>query len=345
VQFRLIKWVLFFLCGSAYSYFPNPVHDGAWKLKKRLLNLSPREIPAWARPTSSTTFELRNIYHQKQSWKAQINIEEVEKAVLYTNPIIFNEFHIATGFLFKHGVNLQLQSEPRKTARVRFLIFGTGPTFPMSLGALGGQQNISTTAETAEVFLDTHPESNKHLVPIDSARVSIKTLLLAHVEEATRFYFLQMIRMSYMDLRPDAPEGQDPFKFARYVIPHENCVSTAIRNLSLALYPQFRAELLSDPHVKKDISSFEGAPDARELAKRLRIYSSAAAELFPFVEELISSGPESNEFATPINLGEYPQSEKAVQLAREYSKGVGSRLNSMSLPGRARRFLEHVRVR
>jgi hypothetical protein len=310
--------------------------------KIALMTLPADRSPTLIEDMGQDDLLIRNIVDGNQLFQTRVRPSQITNIYIYNVPLPLGQFHFSAGFEFRQPLQLMAQDKSGKKISTRILVMGTGPTISMSMGAMVGTHNISMRTKSLEQLQRELPSMLQHQRTVNQNKVDPQRLLYAFAEEASRTYFLQQLRVSLIDLRPET-SARDSFKIGRYTVLAENCVSSGVRNFSMALSPQYYEQILSHPTLKKDISSFKGVMSEQTMRRNLKLWFTAAKELDGRLARQLNQRNNTELFAQPLDLSTASSTlREAVEVAKEHAKGIGSTENRVALPTRARAFINFM---
>ena len=224
------------------------------------------------------------------------------------------------------------------------LVMGSCPTITFGIETLLGKENISMRTSSIEEFEKVLDHPSKNQWPINPDVINLPKLLMTFFEESNRTYFMFDLRVAMLNANENTDRNTvvdcDPIKLGRYNLLGENCISSAIRNISLAVNSSYYDEILKNQVLKKDIKNLI-SEDVNVLESSFKIFSTAVDTLNKMLTTQLKS--DSTVFDSPINLESAPESVlNCYKLIQERNADKKIMSSSLSLPARALSFIKLI---
>jgi hypothetical protein len=292
----------------------------------------------------SGLFILHNIIHKHLSWTATLDLGQVEHVEILTDPLPAGQFHAEIALVLKSPLSLsRLDNQGAvQNDSISVLTIGTGPRLPFISAVIESQQSLSTLYRSLEENLQDAPRCLEFRRVLKSDRINQNILILAFLEESTRLAFFEKYRLLSMRLE-NGNKVKDAIKLERYRLLTENCVTSTVRNLAVALNEQDRQWVMDHRRLLWGMRSFNNAPSESELLERLQFFASALEQISPDIANL-KSLPASQWNTFSEGVLEKNQALFADALSREldWENHFGGREMSISLPFHAKVLFDHV---
>jgi hypothetical protein len=321
--------------------------------RKYIVNLKHtmlKSLPFHAKATIIRTTEnenefiVENIAHENKVWKGRFNAKNIESTWSIRQKLFLGQFHLSIGFKFKRPVTLvSMEPGDKSRSQTKTITMGTGPTFNNGLSTFLNFYNISMRTQTIELVLATVPDSVETQERLDSVKVDNTKLFIAFAEESNRTYFIQQLRLARLDGRKGDNIVRDPMKLGRYKIFSSNCITSVVRNVSMALYPEYQQMVLDHEPLKKNIRSFESVLSQSELVERIKIFEKGASELDRSLQNQVKA--KNLNLENPADVSAKSNFVRLSQdLAVDYANTFG-RDNKIIMPKKSNDFMDLVEVK
>jgi hypothetical protein len=332
---------LFFLSASL-SFVPSAFSIDAAQLRSQMLLSPPAEEAGYSVPLSGDhhLYALHHVIHRHKSWSAQLDLSEVDHVEILTDPLPLGQFHSEIGLFLKHPLVL---TNPSVTpTSISILTIGTGPRLPSKWEAITSRQSNSTIMRSIDENLIDAPKSLNERRILPPQRINQNLLILAFLEESTRLYFFEIYRLLSIRTQ-NGLRSTDSVQLDRYTLFNENCISSTVRNLSLALDPADREWALRNPALKHGIHSFASAPTETELFSRLLFFSAALEQILPeFLRLKNTNETQWDFFSAEILKRHQTLFQTALQIELDWQNHFGEKDLTISLPFHAKVLFDHI---
>ncbi|PKL47467.1 MAG: hypothetical protein CVV42_12930 [Candidatus Riflebacteria bacterium HGW-Riflebacteria-2] len=278
---------------------------------RRLLFPKSERTPTVAATAEGQAVTLFNIHDSKELWTGSFRLDQISNSDILNLPIFPGAFHFAALFNFKDPVIIV--NKQGKQKQIRGLLMGTGPEADFSVQGIAGMQLIQMRVYSLEYYESIAPIDIKYRHRVNPEKIDLVLFFLAHVEECARLAAMTHLRA----LRAEYPDRGDEVIFQKYNVFGANCVSSGIQNVTRAIKPAYRDQMMN--LVKKDV-------------KELTILS------VPQFRYWIKSWNQVSSQALAAIVGQRVSQEKFREL-ETFHRHL-RRTNMMSLPWRAKKVID-----
>lgn len=308
--------------------------------KQKMLN----SLPFFAKATiikatgNEDEYIIENIAHENKSWKGRFRAKDIESTWALRQKMFLGQFHLSVGFKFKGVIDLQsMEPGDKSRSQTKMITMGTGPTFNNGMPTLMSFYSISMKTQSIEQVMATYPESAEKQQRLDSGKVDTRKLFTAFAEEANRTYFMQQLRLARLDGRI-GNVVRDPMKLGRYRVFASNCITSVVRNLSMALYPEYQQMILDSEELKNNIRSFDNVMDQDELVERIKTFEKGAKE----VDRYLAAQLKENTIENPLMISSMNEVVgRSYILSEDYIDTFGKD-NKIIMPAKSNDFVDLV---
>ncbi len=278
---------------------------------RRLLFPKVDRVPTIGAIAEGQAVKLFCIHDSNKLWGGTFRLDQISSSEILNMPILPGAFHFATLFHFKEPVTIR--NSDGESKKIKGLLMGTGPEKDFSVQGIVGMQLIQMRVYSLEYYESLAPLKSKFRHTVNPKKLDLKLFFLAHVEETARLAAMTHLRA----LRAERPDRGDEVIFQKYNVFGANCVSSGIQNVTRAITPRYRDQLMR--LVKKDV-------------KELTVLS------VPQFRYWIKSWNEVSRQALSAVVGRTPDREKFKELERFHNHL--RKTNMMSLPWRAKKVID-----
>lgn len=213
---------------------------------RRLLFPEVDRIPTIAAIADGQAVMLFNIHDSKDLWSGTFRLDQLASSEIVNLPILPGAFHFAAVFHFKDEV--AITNKQGQVKKIRGLLMGTGPEKDFSVQGVVGMQLIQMRVFSLDYYESKAPIKSQFRHLVNTEKLDLSLFFLAHVEECARLAAMTHLRA----LRAEFPDRGDDVIFQKYNVFGANCVSSGVQNVTRAITPKYRGEVLK--LVKKDVS-------------------------------------------------------------------------------------------